>query len=119
MTTETKSTVEFWAVIELFGHNTIAGFVTEQSIGGGAFIRIDVPAADEEHSAFTKFYGAAAIYGITPTSEEVALAAVKRLRVRPVSPYTVPVERQLVDSRATDDDDDEWEHDRFGRSSDA
>lgn len=120
MTTETKTTIEFWAIIELFGHNTIAGFVTEQSIGGGAFIRVDVPAVDEEHPAFTKFYGDKAVYAITPCTEEVARIAARKLRVRPVSPYTVPVppaNRQLVDSYSQDDlDDDEDEldpRDRF------
>lgn len=112
MTTETKTAIEFWAIVELFGHNTIAGFVTEQSIGGGAFIRVDVPAVDEEHQAFTKFYGDKAVYAITPTTEEVARHAAMKLRVRPVSPYVVPVppsDRQLVDSTARGVNDEDWD----------
>lgn len=123
MTTETKTAIEFWAIIELFGHNTIAGFVTEQSIGGGAFIRVDVPAVDEEHPAFSKFYGDKAVYAISPCSEEVARHAAMKLRVRPISPYVVPVpppQSQLVDSMAdeidndyADDEDDLDPLDRF------
>jgi hypothetical protein len=32
-----------WAVVELFGHQQIAGRVTEASIGGCSFLRVDVP----------------------------------------------------------------------------
>ncbi len=32
-----------WAVVEVMGHNTYAGRVTEQAIGGASFIRVDVP----------------------------------------------------------------------------
>lgn len=107
MTTETKQAFEGHAVIELFGHNTIAGFVTEESIAGVGFIRVDVPFTDDEHPAFTKYFHPSAVYGLSPCNAAVAMTAAMRLRVRPVSPYTVPVERQLVDSRAN-----EWEEGR-------
>lgn len=114
MTTETKTTLETWAIVELFGHTTVAGYITEQSIGGGAFIRVDVPDIDGQ-PGFTKFYGDKAIYAITPTTEEVARIAVERLRVRPVTHFVVPApsaNRQLVDSYAESepdkDDDESW-----------
>jgi hypothetical protein len=118
MSTETKTALETWAIVELFGHNTIAGYLTEQTIGGGAFIRIDVPPVDDQ-PGFTKFYGDKAIYGITPTTEEVVRVAVQRLRVRPVSPFVVPLppsNPRLVDTYAVQmddrsDDDDKAEGD--------
>ena len=77
---------EGWAIVELFGHNMIAGLLSEQSIGGASFVRVDVPAVDGAEG-FTKFYGGAAVYAITPTTEEVARAATSKLAVRPVTPW--------------------------------
>ena len=34
---------DHWCIVELFGHNQIAGKVTEQAIGGQSFVRVDVP----------------------------------------------------------------------------
>jgi hypothetical protein len=81
--------LESWAIVELFGHSQIAGYVTEQTIGGAAFIRVDVPAVNGQQE-FTKFYGGSAIYAITPTTEQIALAAVRNLRIRPVSLWVLP-----------------------------
>ncbi len=75
-----------WAIIELFGHTRIAGRLTEQTIGGQSFIRVDVPET-EDKDAFTRFFGNGAIYSITPVSEEVARVAAKRMQVQPVRIY--------------------------------
>lgn len=34
---------EGWAILELMGHRKLAGYLSEQTIGGSAFVRIDVP----------------------------------------------------------------------------
>jgi hypothetical protein len=36
-------TIDGWAVLELMGHRRIAGRITEVTIGGAGFLRIDVP----------------------------------------------------------------------------
>jgi len=72
-----------FAVVELFGHQIIAGVVSEQVIGGQGFVRVDVPAVDEQE-VFTKFYGAGAIYAITPCDEKTMLSAVRGLRIKPI-----------------------------------
>ena len=33
---------EFWAIVELMGHQRIAGKVSEETIGGAALLRVDV-----------------------------------------------------------------------------
>lgn len=79
-----------WAILELMGHQRIAGIKSEQTIGGTAFIRVDVPAHDGE-AAFTKLFGSSAIYSVMFVSEEVAMAALKSCRARPVTPYELPL----------------------------
>jgi hypothetical protein len=91
---EPKMSFEGWAIVELFGHQQIAGFLTEQSIGGASFVRVDVPAV-QGAAEFTKMFGAGAIYAITPTTEEVAALAAEHLKIRPVSPWIVPVSRRI------------------------
>ncbi len=41
--------LELNAVVELFGHQRIAGKVTEQTVGSATFVRIDVPQTPREH----------------------------------------------------------------------
>jgi DNA polymerase III epsilon subunit-like protein len=75
-------------VVELFGHSRIAGKATEQAIGGATFLRIDVPKTSKREG-FTRFYGAGAIYSITPVDEQVAAAMAESLEVEPVSEWTL------------------------------
>jgi len=94
---------EQFAIVELFGHSIIAGKVSEQVIGGQGFVRVDVPTIDEE-KGFTKFYGAGAIYAITPCNEEAMLAAVQGLRTKPIDVWKLHLPQLTV--RADDGDDD-------------
>lgn len=55
-----------WALVELFGHAQIAGMVSEATIAGGNFVRVDVPGGG------TRFFGPGAIYSISPVTEELA-----------------------------------------------
>ena len=106
MNDEQQSAYEGWAIVELMGHNTIAGYVSEQAQYGVAMLRVDVP-GNESQAEFTKFFGGTAIYGITPTTEEIARHAASRLAVRPVSHWTVPDPKpRIVDSIADDPNDD-------------
>lgn len=75
-----------WCVLDLFGHQRTAGHVTEASIGGCAFIRIDVPEGDGFR---TEYYGNGAIYSMRPVSEEIAREVVKSHSSPPVAPYEV------------------------------
>jgi len=74
---------EQFAIVELMGRVVVAGLVSEQVIGGQSFVRVDIPAI-EEQAAFTKFFGAGAIYCITPCDEATAKAAVEGLRSKPI-----------------------------------
>ena len=91
---EQHETFQQWALVELFGHQQIAGLVNEQVIGGSSFIRVDVP-DQGEMQGFTKFFGNGAIYSITPCTEDAARIAVARLQIRPISPWIVPDRKAL------------------------
>jgi hypothetical protein len=91
---EQHETFQQWALVELFGHQQIAGLVSEQVIGGSSFIRVDVPDQGET-KGFTKFFGNGAIYAITPCTEGAARVAVAKLQIRPISPWIVPDQKAL------------------------
>jgi hypothetical protein len=58
-----------WAVVELMGHRQVAGHVSEVTRFGITMLRIDVPGLGAE-TAISQMYGPAAIYCVTPVSEE-------------------------------------------------
>ncbi len=101
-TSETPDGDQFltWAVVEIFGHQKFAGLVTEASIGGCSFIRVDVPELGSFSSpAFTKLFTQGAIYSITPVSEDFARRVAASIRSEPVSVYMpyMKSEREIRD----------------------
>ena len=78
-----------WAIVELFGHQRIAGLVTNEAIGGCAFVRVDVPEAPGRQP-YTRLLGQGAIYAINIVSEDVARAAAATFRSEPVSVFDLP-----------------------------
>lgn len=106
MTDQAKEKFDQWCIVELFGHNRIAGRVTEQSIGGCNFVRVDVPAVGDK-PPFTKLFGNGAIYAMSPVSEEIAVSIANQLRTVPVSVYEIPELRKLQTSLLSDEADDD------------
>jgi hypothetical protein len=86
---ESPEKFEIWALVELFGHNKIVGKVTEQTIAGGALVRVDVPKPDGTVN-FTRFFNLSAIYAINPISQEMAVEMAQRIGGDPVASYDVP-----------------------------
>lgn len=80
---------EFWGILELMGHRRLAGIISEEQIAGCAFVRLDIPAEGEEKAA-TQFYAPAAVYCITPTTEELARAFASDHRPAPVQRWELP-----------------------------
>lgn len=81
-----SSPFESYALVELFGHQRIVGKVTEAEIGGGKFIRVDVPELDGVQ-AVTRYYSPGAIYGITPLEESTCLKLAAQLKVAPMTKW--------------------------------
>ena len=106
--TQTVTKFEEWAVVEIMGHKRFAGLVTEQAVGGTSFVRIDVPQIELKTGdvlpAFTKLFGAASIYCISPCTEETAKAFAASIRAEGFSRYEAP---RLTQKDPLDDFDDD------------
>jgi hypothetical protein len=100
---------EGWAILELMGHRKLAGKLSEATIGGGAFIRIDVPG--DEGDVATQFYAPGAVYCITPTTEEIARGLAKGNRPTPVTRYELPPPRVAEPTYDDEDDSDDDDQD--------
>ena len=77
-----------WALVELFGHTRIAGEVREQTIAGGAMLRIDVPET-KNNPAFTRIVNVSAVYAINPMSEESARLIAEGITTQPIDKWDI------------------------------
>ena len=97
--TELKS----WALVELFGHQRIVGYLSQQTFGTGVLFRVDVPDLTSSgkviRNGFTRYFGLSSIYSITPISEEM----VRRLLP---SIDGTPGEARVLTSRSYSDNED-------------
>ena len=109
-----ESKFEQWALVELFGHSRIAGKVSEQVIGGCAFVRVDVPEINGQQP-LTKLYGNGAIYAMTIVDEETARAAASQFQVKPIDVWSArrmlesAKEEETYNGREAEPVDDEFE----------
>lgn len=95
---------EAWALVELFGHTRVVGWVSEMTIGGGSFIRVDVP------GGATRIFGHAAIYAISPITEEIARKLSAAIPAPPIEPWVV---RRLLRPAASGGNDENDVHGHF------
>jgi hypothetical protein len=118
-----------WCILEIMGHQCYAGRVTEQTIGGSSFVRIDVPEVDGI-PAFSKLFGAGSVYCITPVSVDVAMLRARSLRRSPMSVWDLPddIKAKLREpapalpspaSYDDEEDDDEGDTDLYSDDYDA
>lgn len=81
-----KQDNSFWAIIELMGHQRIAGKLSEYVFGGQSFIRVDVPETQNQPS-FSRILSSQAIYAINPVTEEVANHLAESIQARPIDAW--------------------------------
>jgi hypothetical protein len=128
---EQSQPLDTWAIVEVMGHKKFAGYVTEQTFGGAALIRVDVPETEQEvrtadgpakrtTQAYSKLIGVGSIYCITPCTEAVArLAATALERWNDPIPVDMPKPLQIPasvgapasDADVVDDDDEDFDDD--------
>ncbi len=115
-----QSKFEGWAILEIFGHQRYAGFVSTQVFGTAVMFRVDVPALEERErvtkrpgymgaqyvpagatvkegavQGYTKLFGVGAIYAMTPCTQEAALKAVESMQERLLMLVTLPPEKAI------------------------
>lgn len=112
MSTEEKFAA--WAVVELFGHQRVAGRISEQTIGGETFIRVDVPRGE---SSYTRLFGKGAIYAINLCDEATARGYAAHVPA-PLQAFTALPAPATAATGYTDDrdDEDDLEDELFGRA---
>lgn len=101
---------EGWTILELMGHRRLAGYVREQTIGGAAFIRIDVPGEGADNVA-TQFYSPSAVYCMTPTTEDLARKVAQGSRPAPVTQWDLPQPSKALSASTRSEDDEEDDRD--------
>lgn len=94
---------EEWAILELMGHRRLAGKITDAVIGGGAFLRIDIPMDDDKWT--TQYYSPQSVYCISPVSEELARMVSKNNQPAPVHRWEFP---QIGVGTSDDTDPDDF-----------
>lgn len=106
----TDEALEFWAFVEVMGHNKIAGRLTTRKLGTSVMLQVDVLKVDGSGTAYSKLYNPASLFSITPVDEAFCLKWAKQAAAydfKPV-PY-VDEQRQLPAGHYEDDgheDDD-------------
>lgn len=83
-----ESKLELFAIVELFGHQRIAGKVTEQTVGSATFIRVDVPETQSQPS-FTRIVNPTAVYAINPVTEEVMKHMAENISQKPIEAWDI------------------------------
>jgi hypothetical protein len=111
---DTETTFEGWAILELMGHRRLAGYVRPVEYAGTGLIRLDVPGylhteptgEQEERGAATQFYSPSALYCLTPTTEAIARRVSEARRPEPVTTWELPpaaVDRLPEEAESADD----------------
>jgi hypothetical protein len=103
---------EMWALLELFGHQRVAGKVVEAEIGGGHLLRVDVPAV-KGREPLTKYYNVKAVYGLTPVDEPTARRMAEDIDPAPVKEYSIEREIARRKQLGSGDPEDEIDHNPF------
>ena len=95
---------DHWCIVELMGHQRLAGRVSEQVIGGSSFVRADVPEVDGKQG-LTKLFGAGAIYSLTIVDEETAILMARQIQAKPIDEWSARKMLTSAESNGADDDD--------------
>jgi hypothetical protein len=74
-----------WAIVDLLGHQRVAGWVQPAAMGGAHFVRIDVPTG---RGLATQLLGPGSIYKVTYCDAETVKRASLTIP-EPISPYEV------------------------------
>lgn len=102
--------VSMWGVVEIMGHRTRAGRLSDAQLGGATLLRIEHPSRTDHtgESPLAEFYAPSAIFDIRLCSPEEAekVAAWAWPGAMPARPALSSGFEDLVDGEDDEDDDD-------------
>lgn len=126
-----QSKFDGWAIVEVFGHQKYAGYVTTEAFGAAVMFRVDVPALEERErqtkgpgyvggrylpagskvqegavAGYSKLLGVSSIFAITPCTKDAALKVVEVIQPRPLMNVTLPDGAQAALPPHVEYDDD-------------
>lgn len=87
-----NETLKSWALVELFGHQRVVGQVTVDPVEFPGMIRVDVPDLLKDgqvvRAGFSRYIGRAALYGVTPITEDAVRKLLPHVDGRPSRPLS-------------------------------
>lgn len=95
-----------WGILEVMGRLRLAGEISEQTIAGAGFIRIDIPATTRA-PAFTRFFSPGSLYSLTPTTEQIARDLAEHLHEMPQIAAQTRLRDEVDQDEYNDDDRDD------------
>lgn len=80
-----------WCILEILGHRKLGGYLSEATLAGAGFLRIQVPQVGAEKGwSAEQLYAPSAVYAITPTTEAIARGVAARCQPEPVTRWELP-----------------------------
>ena len=79
-----ENPLEQWALLEIMGHERLAGRIEEVLVAGTKMLQVDVPATDKL-PAFRRYLSPSSLFSITPVPEPVARIVAGNLQKTAVS----------------------------------
>jgi hypothetical protein len=116
---QAQSLPEMWAIVELFGHQKVAGKLSTLNLGAACLIRVTIPEVTRKAVRWSeidggatrivedvispehdRLFGVGAIYSINPCTEKTVRAVLKTMQTAPISSYDM--DRMKMLSAGTD-----------------
>lgn len=69
-----------WAELQIMGHVRHAGYVSEVSLFGASFVKIETISPETGEAGPTLYYGASSVYSLAPMPEEAIRAEIAKRR---------------------------------------
>jgi len=90
---EKAESLKAWALVELFGHQRIVGWVTVDPPDFPGMVRVDVPDllhdGKVKRKGMTRFFGRGALYAVTPVDEKTVRALLPSISGEPARQYSI------------------------------
>jgi len=124
--TTAPETTENWAILEIMGHERLAGRISDATVAGVPMLRVEVPATDKL-PGFARLLSGASIFSLTPVPEAAARVVAARLAKNPIGDqlwaYSLDDRQRLSQTLGLpapqparfddEDEDDETDRDQF------